>query len=83
MQGMTTLQYFDKQKRDEVYDRLRQSEEPNECQVIRYSDPVPMMLNDEEFRLDASNRVVYRTAYFLAYPEECTWKRLKRKSAEN
>jgi hypothetical protein len=82
MNGMTTLQYFDKQKRDEVYNRLRQSEEPNERQVIRYSDPVPIMLSEEEFKLDQKNRVIYKTGYFLAYPEECTWKRLKRKSAE-
>jgi len=81
MNGMTTLQYSDKQKRDEVFDRLRKSEEPNEQQVIRYSDPAPVMLSEEEFKLDDKGRIVYKTVYFLSYPEECTWKKLKRKSS--
>jgi hypothetical protein len=81
MSGMMTLRYSDKQKRDEVFDRLRKSEEPNEQQVIRYSDPLPVMISDEEFKLDERGRVVYKTGYFLAYPEECTWKKLKRKSS--
>jgi hypothetical protein len=79
MNGMTTLQYSDKEKRDQIFDRLSNSEEPNERQVIRYSDPAPVMLTDEEFKLDEKGRVIYRTGYFLAYPEECTWKRLKNK----
>lgn len=80
MNGMTTLRYSDKAKRDEVFNRLRASEEPNERQVIRYSDPMPVMVSDEEFKLDEKGRVVYKTGYFLAYPEECTWKRLKEKN---
>jgi hypothetical protein len=77
MEGMTTLQYTEKHKRDDVFHRLRCSPEPNERQVIRYSNPVPTMINEEEFKLDEKGRVVYKTAYFLAYPNECTWKRLK------
>jgi hypothetical protein len=80
MDGMTTLQYTDKEKRDQSFDRLRNSDEPNEQQVVRWSDVMPVMVNDEEFRCDASNRVVYKTVYFLAYPQESTWKRLKEKS---
>jgi len=81
MEGMTTLQYTDREKRDQIFDRLRKSEEPNEKQVVRWSDVMPVMVNDEEFRLDASNRVVYKTVYFLAYPQESTWKRLKKLSS--
>lgn len=78
--GMTILQYSDKEKRDDVFNRLRNSEEPNEQQVVKYSDPIPVMISDEEFKLDEKGRIVYKTGYFLAYPEECTWKRLKEKN---
>lgn len=64
-----TLQYFDKDKRNEVFDRLRRSDLPNERKVVRYSDAIPVMLSEEEFKLDAKGRVIYRTAYFLAYPD--------------
>lgn len=77
MEGMTTLQFSEKHKRDDVFHRLRSSTEPNERQVIRYSNPVPVMISDEEFKLNDAGNVVYVTAWFLAYPNESTWKRLK------
>jgi hypothetical protein len=77
---MTTLQYTDREKRDQSFDRLRNSEEPNEQQVVRWSDPVAMMLSEDEFLIDERGRVVYHTNYFLAYPQESTWKRLKEKN---
>lgn len=76
---MNVLQYSEKDKRDDAFDRLRNSDEPNERQVIRWSDPVAVMIGEQEFKLDEKGRVIYDTKYFLAYPQESTWKRLKEK----
>jgi hypothetical protein len=76
---INVLQYSEKHKRDDAFNRLRNSDEPNERQVVRWSDPVPMMISEQEFKLDEKGRVIYDTKYFLAYPQESTWKRLKEK----
>jgi hypothetical protein len=70
MNGFDTQKYTEKSRRDVAFDNLRVSSFsfPNERQVIRYSDVEPVMINDEEFKLDDKGRVVYRSVYFLASP---------------
>jgi hypothetical protein len=80
MEGMETLQYTDRDQWYSAYDRLHNSEEANEQQVVKWTEPVAVMLSEEEFKLDERGRVIYHTAYFLAYPRESTWKRLKEKN---
>lgn len=76
---METLQYTDRDQWYSAYDRLRNSEEMNEQQVVRWTEPRAVMLSEEEFKLDPKGRIAYQTAFFLSYPKESTWKRLKEK----
>lgn len=72
------LMFKDKDKRDQVFQSLRESTEPNERQVVKWSDPMPIMLSESEFKLDDKGRVMYETGWFVAYPNEASsWKRLK------
>ena len=80
MEGMETLQYSDRDQWYGAFNRFRNSEEANERQVVKWTEPVALMLSEEEFKLDEKGRVVYDTKFFLAYPRESTWKRLKEKN---
>lgn len=74
----TVLMFKDKDKRNQVFESLRQSTEPNERKVVKWSDPMPVMVSEEEFKLDLKGRVVWEDGWFVAYPtESSSWKRLK------
>lgn len=76
----TVLMFKDKAKRNEVFESLRQSTEPNERKVVKWSDPMPVMLSESEFKLDQKGRVVWEDGWFVGYPsEESSWKRLQNK----
>lgn len=77
-----TLKFTDKGARDRAFELRKASFDSfNEPQVIKYSVPEPVMLSEEEFKLDEKGRVVYKTAYFLAYPKDIHGHR-KRREAE-
>lgn len=72
----TVLMFKDKAKRNEVFESLRHSTEPNERKVVKWSDPMPVMLSEEEFKLDDKGRVIWEDCWFVAYPVEASsWKR--------
>lgn len=82
MEGFETMVYKDKAQRDARFQYLRHSDFANERQVIKYSDPEPMMVSEEEFRLDAKDRVMYQTKFFLAYPEDIHGHRVRRRERD-
>jgi hypothetical protein len=57
---------FDKETRDELYDRLRASDDPQEAQVVRFSgsEEVP----DVEVLTPTGVRKQYRSTWSVAYP---------------
>ncbi len=74
---MNTMEFSEKDKRDEVFLRLKYQGEGGETSVVRWSDPVPMMVSESEFLLDERGRVIYRDKFYLAYPQEASaWKHL-------
>lgn len=56
-----TIQTPSKEARDKLFDELRQSDDPNERQAVRYSEPVRQP--------DGS----WVTAYFVAHPKGGTY----------
>lgn len=80
MEGFETRQYSEVGKRDAMFGLLRREGDPNERQVVRYSNPEPVMVSEEEFKLNDRGRVVYADKFYLAYPKEVHGHRARRRA---
>jgi hypothetical protein len=58
MNNFQVITSFDKETRDELYDRLRASDDPQEAQVVKFSGVEP----------DPERPGKYRSAWSVAYP---------------
>lgn len=70
MDNFETRQYPNSDRRDIMFRFFKQGGDPNERQVIKWSDVEPVMISEDEFKLDDKGRVVYKTVFFLAYPKD-------------
>jgi hypothetical protein len=72
MRGFETQKYTEKSRRDVAFDNLRTSSMslPNEKQAIKWSDVEPVMISEDEFKLDNKGRIIYKSVFFLAYPKD-------------
>ena len=76
MPGFEIIETTDKDKRDDIFDRLRTTGEDNERQAVRFSSVRPVMAGESEFALDDKGRVRYESVWSVAYPREGPqWKR--------
>jgi len=80
MESFETQQYSDSFHRNAAFERLRQDGDPNEKQAVRYSNPEPVMISEEEFKIDAKGRIVYADKFYLAYPKEIHGHRARRRA---
>ena len=81
MEGHEVLKFIDKDWRNEVFRRLRHEPDhtPQERQAVKFSEVEPEMLTEDEFKLDAKGRVVYRSYFFIAYPKDIHGHRVRRR----
>jgi hypothetical protein len=67
MNNYQVITSHDKETRDELYDRLRASDDPQEAQVVKFSgnEEIP---GEVSVQKDGSERKVYRSTWSVAYP---------------
>lgn len=73
MEGFESVQFTDKDKRDDYFRELRRSSFsfPNERQAIKYSDVAPLLVEGRtEPFLDSKGRQRYCSVFIVAYPKE-------------